>query len=359
MRAGEGCNTARPLLNCVDADRSAAGLGSESRHRVNAHKASSRRGQVVERVRGTQRHGTLTLNLRMAIHPKLKRSRWVQPTRMRCWLGVCFSLAVACARLELDTANTPASGASASDFRAGPNAARNEALAHPTAPDDPPGLGVATSARPVTGDDSFSDADIPWQANRVMQRLGRIAETMTRSEYSYGLRVNEAEGIYEFDCSGMAYWVLRKATPRAASALAYNLDRRPLARDIQRRIASIPATGSRHGWQRVKRVDALEPGDVVAWIKPKVIRSPNTGHVAFVVLPPQRVPHRDDVYLLRIADSTRLMHDADTRIGRNGFGFGTIVLIADPESGTPIAYGWAGLRWRTFETEISLGRPIE
>ncbi|HEU5072863.1 MAG TPA: hypothetical protein VFU02_01795, partial [Polyangiaceae bacterium] len=92
---------------------------------------------------------------------------------------------------------------------------------------------------------------------------------------------------------------------------------------------------------------------------PKVIQSPNTGHVGFVVLPPARVPGYDNAYLIRFADSTRLLHDDDTRQGRNGFGKGTILLVSDPETGAPVAYGWMGLKWRAFETDIALGRPLQ
>ena len=218
---------------------------------------------------------------------------------------------------------------------------------------------ILAEGAPAASVPRLRDADIPWNLNPVMQRLGHMEATLTESQYSYGFSVNEQKGIYHFDCSGMAYWVLRKATPRAAAALRWGLEQRPLARDIYRRIASIPAGSPRHGWRRVERVDALEPGDVIAWIKPKVIQSPNTGHVGFVVLPPLRVPGYDNAYLIRFADSTRLRHDDDTRVGRNGFGKGTILLVSDPETGAPIAYGWVGLKWRAFETEIALGRPLE
>jgi len=203
------------------------------------------------------------------------------------------------------------------------------------------------------------DADIPWDDNPVMQRLGRVAATMTESEYSSGLSVNEQRGIYKFDCSGMVYWVLRKAAPKAASALAYKLAQRPLARDIYRRIAATPPERPRNGWQRLSRVGDLRPGDVVAWIRPKIIRSPNTGHVGFVVLPPLPVHGYSNAHLIRFADSTSLLHDRDTRVNRNGFGLGTILLVSDPESGAPIAYGWVGLKWRAFETDIALGRPVD
>jgi hypothetical protein len=215
----------------------------------------------------------------------------------------------------------------------------------------------------VTSDDvasdkpRFDDKDIEWDRNSVLRTLGNISSSLTSSEYSSGLSVNEKRGTYKFDCSGMAYWVLRKAAPRAARFSAQGLERRPLARDFQRRIARIAPGEPKYGWQRIEKVRDLEPGDVVAWIKPPEIRSPNTGHIAFVLLPPLRLRGYANAYLLRIADSSRLLHDEDTRSERDGFGFGTILLVADPVSGEPIAYGWVAEKGWTFETQIALGRP--
>lgn len=203
------------------------------------------------------------------------------------------------------------------------------------------------------------DHEIDWDANPVMRVLGRMAQTMTETEYTHGFRVDEKKGIYAFDCSGMTQWVLRKAAPRAAAASAWGLSRRPLARDYQRRIASVPPGKPRNGWERVARIEDARPGDVVAWIKPEIIRSPNTGHVAFIVHTPVKAPGYENAYLVRVADSTSLLHDDDTRVGRTGFGLGTILLVGDPETGAPIAYGWAGLRWRAFETKIAIGRPLK
>jgi hypothetical protein len=202
------------------------------------------------------------------------------------------------------------------------------------------------------------DRSIDWEQNPVMRRLGRMAETLTESEYSYGLSVNEKRGVYRFDCSGMVQWVLRRSAPIAAITMAHGLPQRPLARDFQRRIARAPRDRERGGWRRIARVADLAPGDVVAWLKPVEVDSANTGHVAFVLLPPVLAPGYDNAYLVRIADSSRLLHDDDTRAGRSGFGFGTILLVADPDNGVPTAYGWVGLRWRAFETAIALGRPL-
>jgi len=202
------------------------------------------------------------------------------------------------------------------------------------------------------------DRDIDWQLNPVMKTLGRMAETLTDSVYSHGFHVDERRGIYAFDCSGMAEWVLRRASPRAARNTP-RLAGRPLARDFERRIAGAPVDQARDGWRRVARVEDAAPGDVVAWLKPSELDSQNTGHVAFIVLPPRRLARYDNAYLVRIADSTSLLHDRDTRVGRTGFGLGTILLVTDPETGAPHAYGWVGERAHIFETAIAIGRPVE
>ncbi len=220
-----------------------------------------------------------------------------------------------------------------------------------------PALTFASAPAPPEPRPFFDDAAIDWDRNAVMRRLGKVSATLEDASYTYGFFVDEKRGIYRFDCSGMVQWVLGRAAPRAAATMAYGSEKRPLARDFQRRIARAPLDRARGGWRRVARVADLAPGDVVAWLKPVEIESPNTGHVAFVLVPPVLAPGYDNAYLVRIADSTRLLHDEDTRVGRTGFGFGTILLVADPESGAPTAFGWVALRWRAFATAIALGRP--
>jgi hypothetical protein len=198
--------------------------------------------------------------------------------------------------------------------------------------------------------------EVDWSATPVLRVLARIATHLNDTEYRHQTSVNERLGRYYFDCSGMVDWVLRRAAPRAAAWVG--AAGRPVARDYLRRIARVSPSRVVGGWQRVARVADVEPGDVVAWLKPAIIDSPNTGHVAFAAGKPQAVAGEPGLFLLRVADSTSLLHDQDTREGRTGFGFGTILLVADQATAEPLAYGWAGLRWRTFETAIALGRPV-
>lgn len=205
-----------------------------------------------------------------------------------------------------------------------------------------------------------ADHEIDWRANPVMRELGQIGATMTESRYSHVTRVSIKDGIYEFDCSSMVSWVLRRATPVASQSFRAGLSQRPLARDFQRHIARLPENKARFGWQRISRVEDARAGDVVAWVKPDIIRSPYTGHVAFIVLAPVPAPNSNSTYLVRVADASSLLHDDDTRQGgRTGFGLGTIVLEVDPVSRAPIAYGWVGLKWRTFNTAIAIGRALK
>jgi len=190
-----------------------------------------------------------------------------------------------------------------------------------------------------------------------MRALGNIARTVKHTEYGHSQRVNVQQGLYVFDCSSMAQWVLKRAAPVAERSVSRGLGWRPLAADFQRRIANVAPGAERGGWHRVRRVEDAEPGDVIAWLKPKIIESKNTGHVAFIVLPPTRVTGYSDAYLVRVVDATSLLHADDTRVEGSGFGFGTILLVIDPETGAPRAYGWVGLEWRAFETSIAIGRP--
>jgi cell wall-associated NlpC family hydrolase len=174
--------------------------------------------------------------------------------------------------------------------------------------------------------------------------------------------VDERAGSYVFDCSGMTAWVLSRAAPVAHRAVTAQAGRsRPLARDYYFHIAAVPTARPSRGWQRVARVADAQPGDVIAWVRPAVVRSSNTGHVAFVVAPPVPLEGTPGAWLVRIADASSYQHEDDTRAGtgRTGFGQGTILVLADEVTGAPRAYGWAGRysAW-VLETRIAIGRPV-
>lgn len=254
-----------------------------------------------------------------------------------------------------------------------------------------PGVALAqtpTDVSPVSrGEGAAPEPRVPlaqvvvdWRHTPALQLIRSAWDNARLTAYDATTRVDEAVGKYTFDCSGFSQWVLKQSHPQAARWVASGLPHRPLARNFQSRIATITAKRPRYGWARVERVEDIQPGDVIAWIKPREIHSKNTGHVVFAVLPPRRLTANDNTYLVRVADSTRLWHADDTRnwqgdaatrrepLGLDtwdespndqGLGFGTISLIADPATGAPVEYGWAATLWRTFATRIAIGRPLK
>lgn len=217
----------------------------------------------------------------------------------------------------------------------------------------------------------FASVEVaPWHepvpllepANRhsadIAELLAAIETRLTETEYRHRTSVNHRRGRYRWDCSGMAGWILEREAGRAFEAMD---DERPVARDFYDMIEDAPSDRSRHGWQRIVGPAQLAPGDMFAWRKPVAWRHrPNTGHVGFILETPQPHPVHENVWLFRIADSTSIPHENDSRERGDGGGFGTatIAFMVDAE-GNPIAYGWHGSRQdpeRFVHTRIGFGR---
>lgn len=226
---------------------------------------------------------------------------------------------------------------------------------------------------------SLAELPVPWDATPALAVIRGAWDNARTTSYQAITHVDESTGTYQFDCSGFAQWVLKQSHPEAARWVARGLPHRPLARNFQSRIAKIAADKPRGGWARIERVAEIQPGDVLAWVKPREIKSVNTGHVVFAMLPPRPLTPGSNTYLLRVADATRLWHVDDTRNWRGntanrrvpvgldtadespndqGLGFGTMSIVADPTTGRPTAYGWVATEWRTFDTQIAIGRPL-
>ncbi|MDX2090116.1 MAG: CHAP domain-containing protein [Kofleriaceae bacterium] len=191
--------------------------------------------------------------------------------------------------------------------------------------------------------------------SRILTVLDDVQRTLVRSKYQPSTRVNKEDGTYNWDCSGMAAWVMRRSAPRALAALAST---RPVARDFASAIERAPTRGTRNGWQRIARVADVLPGDIFAWKRPRGLPSKNTGHVGFVVGRPLPVPGIPNAWAVRIADSTSSFHQDDTRRDDldGGFGIGTLVFLTDAE-GRAISYGWAGTKTEWYiVTPVVFGR---
>ncbi len=193
----------------------------------------------------------------------------------------------------------------------------------------------------------------------MMRSIRTMMLGMKETHYVHGIDVHVKRGYYAFDCSGMVDTVLSRGAPMARRTLRRGLVSRPLSADIVRVLHRIPVGTERGGWLRVGDVRQARPGDVIAWLKPKFVKSANTGHTGVLVLEPRVRAAGDGAYLLRIADASRLMHQDDTRQGRDGFGMGTILVETDPATGAPSGFSFAGSHARhAFGTKIVIGRPL-
>jgi hypothetical protein len=202
---------------------------------------------------------------------------------------------------------------------------------------------VPTPARgPLPPSPLLEAGPAPTRAGgRALEVIAAIHRNLRETSYRHALAVNERSGTYHWDCSLMVSWVLRRAAPRSLAAIG-NVER-PLAVHYVRAIERAPVGRFQGGWQRLSRIEEVQPGDVFAWRRPEGFPSNNSGHVGFVLSRATPVPGIPGGWAVRIADSTRSAHQNDTRPwpGNGGFGIGTLVFLADPQ-GHGTHYGWAG-----------------
>jgi hypothetical protein len=266
-------------------------------------------------------------------------------TRRRIRGVLVFGTVLASASLVASAIRTPHASAQAAPM----------AAAHTTS-DAMPAAVVATPfvrvEQPVTPVVDLRAGSTPAAA-RVLATIDRIRRNLRSSTYRHTLHVDERAGLYDFDCSAMASWILARSARHALAAVG---GVRPLAVDFYRAIARAPLDRPRRGWQRIGRVVDARPGDVLAWRRPRWFPSHNTGHVAFVVGNPE--PFANGV-LLRIADASSYNHEDDSRAGGTGFGTGVLLVTTDPTTGEGTGYGWFGREsgeW-VVPTTVVIGRP--
>ena len=86
----------------------------------------------------------------------------------------------------------------------------------------------------------------------------------------------------------------------------------------------------------------------------------DTGHVGFFLSEAKPVPGISRGWVARVADSTTIPHQDDTREmgGDGGYGEGTMLFLVD-EAGRATAYGWGGSDTASVVvTPIRFGRVI-
>ena len=191
----------------------------------------------------------------------------------------------------------------------------------------------------------------------LIGEIDRELSAMRVTHYQHNTQVDEANGSFKYDCSGLLDYALSRALPDSLHALPHDTSARPLAGDIERYLRR-GLSGSVNGWRAIVRVDELSAGDVVTWLATEDSKTGDTGHVMVVRSEPVRNSKRPHEWLVEVADSTLSPHARDSRHeGETGLGTGTIGLVVD-DRGAADAFYWKGaISERPKSTEIALGRP--
>ena len=190
----------------------------------------------------------------------------------------------------------------------------------------------------------------------LAEEVQRELKAMRVTRYQHTTSVDESSGSYFYDCSGLLDYAVGRVRPADLKPIPHT-GARPLAGDIEGYLHR-GLTGPIEGWQALARVDALGPGDVVAWQATEDSKTGDTGHVMVVLEAPTQNSGRAAEWLVWVADSTLSPHALDSRHpGTTGLGTGTIGLRVD-EGGAPTAFYWrGGVSAQAKPTQIALGRP--
>ena len=175
--------------------------------------------------------------------------------------------------------------------------------------------------------------------NPVWIEAYRIFNNMKTTEYIHTTTVDEAKGIYKFDCLGFVDYVLKNGTKEAFKSAGHGYERPELVvyANYFKKCNEAP---NADGWSRVAHPIDLKPGDICLWQK---TTADSVGHMWIIAGTPKVNPERKDEVLVRIFDSDGV-HGDDSRAAKSykyGLGSGVMGMMVDTQ-GNPIGLYWQG-----------------
>jgi hypothetical protein len=198
----------------------------------------------------------------------------------------------------------------------------------------------------------------PSVQSRVLYQAEQLLAELQSTQYRHITEVNEKEGIFRMDCSGLVCYILSRAAPGALSAVPLDSGHsHARAWNFFNTIQQASAAQPHNGWQRIDRLIEARPGDFMVWRKKPVSKKGNTGHIVMVVQSP--VAENDGLVRVVVLDSTRSGHAYDTRKkGQSGVGTGVMWFSVD-RAGAPIALIWSDPKKPPQPYPIVIGRVAE
>jgi hypothetical protein len=153
----------------------------------------------------------------------------------------------------------------------------------------------------------------------------RILSNIVESYYEHTTTIDEANGFYSTDCSGLAAYILRYNLPSHYDVIndaKITGQTRPLASDFCTFFRNCPnisdPTKNPLGWMTIKYLRNVKQGDIIAW--DYVQDKKNTGHVVIVDTIVTKFSSSVTIdgnkyweYKVRIIDASSGTHYQDTR----------------------------------------------
>lgn len=176
--------------------------------------------------------------------------------------------------------------------------------------------------------------------NAIWREAYRMFLNMKSTDYVHPpYTVDEAAGIYRFDCLGFVDHVLMNADPAGYKLIGKGLN--PSIESYAAYFNTLDTTKpDEAGWMKVTRPIDLKPGDVCLWLTPDTI---DAGHMWIIAGEPAVNPKRNTEVLMRIFDSSKA-HSDDSRTGSEcplGLGSGVLGMMVDRQ-GSPAGLYWDG-----------------
>jgi hypothetical protein len=204
-------------------------------------------------------------------------------------------------------------------------------------------------------------------ASRLLAEAQRIVANTRKTWYGHKTEVDEPNGAYGVDCSGLATYLLKRVSRAHLVAVPKGEGRaHPLALDFYRAFASASTEEEEGRWRRIERLADARPGDFLAWCHDPP-KPGSTGHVLLIAEAPVLeedavaktaggAPAKGRLWRLVVIDSTSSPHGQDTRKAEeSGVGRGTMWFEAD-EAGRPRGYRWSRAGGTTHIEPIVMGR---
>jgi hypothetical protein len=176
--------------------------------------------------------------------------------------------------------------------------------------------------------------------NAIWREAYRMFLNMKSTDYVHPpYTVDEAAGVYRFDCLGFVDHVLMNSDPAGYKLIGKGLN--PSIESYATYFNKLDTTTpDEAGWTKVARPIDLKPGDVCLWLTPNTL---DTGHMWIIAGEPSVNPKRDTEVLVRIFDSSKA-HSDDSRTGSAyslGLGSGILGMMVDRQ-GSPVGLYWDG-----------------